>query len=138
MPYGEERLVYENRFRAFEDVPVPQYIPYHSYEKQLKIENEAEQSFETLLAEGVASLKAGAARLGKLATTPEDLRSTEIYSTAKLQELQKIAVRNSLNIVKLKMQRQKAENGELMLVVDRENSVPECPVLDLQPKPVRR
>ena len=53
-----------------------------------------------------------------------------------LQALQRLSVRNSLNIVKLKMNRAKID--DFVLVIDYENSLPECPALDLRAKPVRK
>ena len=99
-------------------------------------ENEIENCFDVLLNEAKALMQSGGQKLGKLAQTQESLRNVEVYPTAKLQALQRLSVRNSLNIVKLKMNQAKVD--EFVLVIDRENSLPECPALDLRPKPVRK
>lgn len=57
---------------------------------------------------------------------------TELLPTALLKQLQRLAIKNSLNIVKLKMQKAKA--SELILVIDDATSLPMCPSFDLKAK----
>ena len=40
LEFGDERLVYEQRFKAFEALSIPQYIPHGAYRETLDRENE--------------------------------------------------------------------------------------------------
>jgi len=64
--------------------------------------------------------------------TTESSRATRILPTEMLQNLQRLTVRNSLNVVKLKMN--KATASEFELTIDFANSMPNCPALDLKQK----
>lgn len=59
LPYGDEKLVYESRFRAFECIQVPNHIPYSSYKETLDKENAEEDSFNILLDEAKKELTSG-------------------------------------------------------------------------------
>ena len=111
---------------------MPKYVPYAAFKEQTEKENATETAFEDLLAEAKTQLTDAAAKLGRLAGTPETARNSEVLPTATLQQLQRLAVRNSLNVAKLRMM--KAKVGELSLVIDAANSMPMCPAFELQTK----
>lgn len=84
LPYGSEKLIYENRFKAFESIQVPRYVEYEAYKEQTEKENAEEGAFESLLDEAKAQLTKGAQRLGALAAVSEDARLCEVIPTATL------------------------------------------------------
>ena len=116
---------------------MPEYIPFESYlanhEKEV---NDDPDFFENLLTDAKNQFTAGAARIGRLLNTPESVRNAEILSTDTLKQLQKVTIRNSLNVAKLKMMKDKA--SEMTLVIDYANSMSMCPALDLQMKPAAK
>ena len=87
-PYeGEEKLVYQNRFGMFAKVPVPRYIPYEKYRDQVDEENARPDVFEALLADAKMLLTASSTRIGKLASTDEEMRNTLNLPTDMLKKL---------------------------------------------------
>ena len=65
--------------------------------------------------------------------TPDGYLCSGVYEKDQIQVLQRLAVRNSLNVAKLKMMKDKM--GDMVLVIDQENSLPMCPAFDIRPKP---
>lgn len=51
LPYNSEKLIYENRFRAFEVLQIPRYVPYASWKAQMDKEFSQEDFFEKYLDE---------------------------------------------------------------------------------------
>ena len=132
LPYGSEKIIYETRFKAFEAIPVPKYVSYEVYRETMEKELAEENAFENLLDEAKQLMTQGQKRLGMLIALPETARMTELLPTEMLKSLQKLAIKNSLNIVKHKMQ--KANASDLVLTIDGATSLPMCPSLDLKPK----
>jgi len=132
LPHGEIKLIYENRFKAFEVLQIPRYNPYEQFLTTHNHDAERENAFESLLTEAKDLMTSAANRLSKMAATSESCRATGTLSTEMLQKLQRLTVRNSLNVVKLKINKDKA--SEFVLTIDHANSMPNCPALDLKQK----
>ena len=112
---------------------MPKYVDYDTYRSATDKENSEENAFDSLLNEAKHMLTLAAQKFGKLASTREDARCSEVLPSATLQQLQRLAVRNSLNVAKLKMM--KGKTGELTLLIDAANSLPMCPALNLASAP---
>jgi hypothetical protein len=76
----------------------------------------------------------GKATLVNMAETPIELRNGEHYPKEYLEKLQKLIVRNSLNIAKVQMMTMggKPLPEKLRLVVDQANSMTVMPALELK------
>ena len=106
-------------------------MPFEHYKSQVEKENAGPDAFDRLLAEAKQYMTAASTRIGKLASTDEDCRDTLNYPTEKLSKLQKLIVRNSLVGAKLKMYTMSKPDATLVLSIDKENSVPDCPAFEL-------
>ena len=129
LPYGSEKNLYEARLKPFENLQIPRYQPYDDYKARVDQENAEEGSFEKLLTESKESLQKGAQRLKKLEAMAATLRNTELVSNEKLQALQRVAISNSLNVQKLLKSKKKV--SQFTLVIEKNNSMDECPALTL-------
>jgi hypothetical protein len=113
-----DQQVYEARFKIFESVPAPRYIPYAAFREECKREMEA--TFAGLLDQAKFYLTSAQQRIGRLIAVEEQQRNAEHFDNETLKSLQKAFVRSGLLGAKLKF----AGEKPVSLVVDWAQCLP--------------
>ena len=124
---GNEKQVYEQRFGIFASMQFPRYITYEEYRANLDKDMNMDQ--KELLDKAKALFIEGKNILQKLIDTDESLRNGKYYKKEYLQQVQRIAVMNSLSLTKASM-----FGAEALFKINKAESLPTILLVDIEKK----
>ena len=124
---GVEKQVYENRFGVFKALQFPKYITYEEYKANLN--KDCGMDSKALMDKAKQLFIDGKNVLQRLIETDEPMRNGKYLDKQYLEKVQRIAVMNSLNLMKANMYGEKG-----VLKINKDQSIMVMPLIDIEQK----
>ncbi|TNV82654.1 hypothetical protein FGO68_gene7836 [Halteria grandinella] len=123
---GVEKQVYDNRFGVLAELPFPKYKDYDEFVHE-RGGNLQDQDPLKIQEQAKTALTEGKNMLARLIQTEDEMRCNTLLPKASLEQLQRIAVMNSLSMTKASM-----FGKEASARVNREGSVYWLPLIEVE------